>query len=960
MLTFDKEELEKDSQILGQLGEARKGIAAQLDELTQQVTKDTKISGDVAAQLVAMHATYQRALKAYEDETKEEITKAEAKSSGLDSDEAVAVHVGGLALGYGLAVFTGGLSLLLVPAAYVVPAALRKDSVDKAKIETEVKAKHSTTLASAQTKISDIEELKKQSLKNIKTSEQKRLYFGIVSEILLDNGIHIARQLEQFARFNDTTADAVFSDVEQGTRETLERLLKGQPTAKDIEDLLVLSKESGASSAHDPVQATLRQFVNHLIVPNKTYFQILASFSDDVRGQDLSAFPPLEILGQKPISFSGRIKHDAKNPTPKEAEELLTRAKAKVEVRQRIASNAVHEIFEGQGKTHLDKMRDLVNANEKEIGQYAEVFAGIENAVQALLERKKELEGAKRNKSSEIAQGEKANALTDAKICEFDSRHRARQEAAIKGSIVRSSVTVAGGAILAMLDGGAASGAVMASGASRMFKGFKENVLHPSAAMAGQYTTSSSETGALADYIATLQLEKVDVGALRKELANLEDAMVKTQKSEVFQRILKDEARRSHVAESLLIRSLVRNGYNNSLEIEELCQQSDVASVDAFLAHYEGSRLGLALKKHCHGLADSNDIAVIMCEADCLRGKPSGADKVLKEYVEEVIKPNVAAFYSKASKMDVIGQSNLTRLGNPLHFSTEMQIETNRAVRLLLANEFGMSVIGSHDVRGMFDFWLHRHGDKRLYDEKIRDGEMSDEYPDKRVSHLSGDHMERFVDMAKRSVASGRRSFPKVGDMFLRVCAYEYFLPQAVAVGGKDNIFMDFPEAPSAYPMVNRVISEFIRKMTFQHLDDYRAQVGERLDNVIAQTFIDFFAEIGQLHEQNATLSGGRGRLKDAANYEDYGPVFDRYVRNISRDAEGRFDLFMDIYARNLEKQMECSTEDDRQLLQEQLEKVEKAGRQGLSPAFVQPGSHEAKLRAHFDGHSGENMARRG
>ena len=270
-----------------------------------------------------------------------------------------------------------------------------------------------------------------------------------------------------------------------------------------------------------------------------------------------------------------------------------------------------------------------------------------------------------------------------------------------------------------------------------------------------------------------------------------------------------------------------------------------------------------------------------------------------------------------------------------------------------------MSVIGREDVRNAFDFWLHRHGDKHLYDEKIRDGEMADEYPAKRVSMVARDRMEGFVDMAKRSVASGRTSFPKVGDMFMRICAYEYFLPQSVHTGGKDNIFTDHPESPTAYPMVNEVVSEFVRRLSFSGIDEYRGKIGERLDNVIAQSFIDFFAHLGAQHDKDPKLAELRNRVRDTARYEDYGASFDRLSKSIVRDATQRFDQFLEVYRANLEKQLAISTLADRAVLEEQIDRVKDLGDGKLNTKIVRPGSHEARLLAHDEAHTGKNMLRR-
>ncbi len=52
------------------------------------------------------------------------------------------------------------------------------------------------------------------------------------------------------------------------------------------------------------------------------------------------------------------------------------------------------------------------------------------------------------------------------------------------------------------------------------------------------------------------------------------------------------------------------------------------------------------------------------------------------------------------------------------------------------------------------------------------------------------------------------------------------------------------PEAPAAYVMADEVIHRFIEQLKFSSIEHYRAKVGDRLDNLIAQTFMDFFAEL--------------------------------------------------------------------------------------------------------------------
>ncbi len=989
MFSKDVHEIDEGSEIIQQLLEARKGVTDKIDEMTSSITSTTSLSTEAAVKLVALHRDYERALKVIEDARDGARAEASKIASNHFSDADKENAIVGAGAGFGLALLatiaSGGVLAPLLLSGTVLGAGVGGSANDSEETKLRnklieekfaiVEGKHGADRDIRTNLIEGVKADQERYAQEIQTTEQRKLYEGIVVELLLTNGIKVARQLNQYAQFNGISVDDVFAIKDSELHDILDRVLKGQPKASDVDRLIAISGDLQNQNVVTPEIRTLKQFINHVVIPNKTYFDIAASYADDIRSQDLSTFPPLEILNDKSLTMSGRLVSTEGALTDearaaKEKKDLL-RKDAKVAVRERVVGDAVYHLMQESDQPHLKKMKALAQANEAEIEQYADIFSGVEEAMAKLAQSKAELGDGASKLSLEINEGEKSNKQIDSRIHETTSRNDAKQKAAKWGGYARSALAYGGAIALDMMGGmGAVTTTVAATDTSE--HGIKKllHFIKPHAAKAtkdsmhslsytgGQFVSTHVENSALDDYMFSLQLQKTDVVALQSEITNVQTAIRATQESEAFQALIHDEAKRSQVAETLLLRSIIRNGYNNSLEIEETCQQCGVVSIDDFLDHYKGTRLGLALKKQCHGIANSNDLSIILAEADCLRGDLSPHDQALKDYVEDMVKPNVASYYSKASKMDVITHHHLTGFGNELHFEAEMQLETARAVSVLLANEFGMSVVGREDVRGMFDFWLHRHGDRRLYDEKIRDGEMSDEYPDKRVSYMPEASIDRFVDMAKRSVSSGRKTFPKVGDMFMRICAYEYFLPQAIQTGGKDNIFTDNPESPSAYPMVNGVISDFVRRLSFTDIDDYRAKIGERLDNVIAQSFIDFFAKLGQEHQENDNLKGIRGRLKDAANYDDYAPVFDRYTKNITRDALTRFDLFLDVYKQNLEKQFECSTEKDRAVLTEQIEAVKELADGKLNPQIVKPGTHEAKLRAHDESHIGENILR--
>ncbi len=110
------------------------------------------------------------------------------------------------------------------------------------------------------------------------------------------------------------------------------------------------------------------------------------------------------------------------------------------------------------------------------------------------------------------------------------------------------------------------------------------------------------------------------------------------------------------------------------------------------------------------------------------------------------------------------------------------------------------------------------------------------------------------------------------------------------------------PEAPAAYVMADEVIHRFIEQLKFSSIEHYRTKVGDRLDNLIAQTFMDFFAELGNRHSADPTLGLKRAELKSAAGEDNaYGFAFDSYAKAITKDALSSFDLFLSLYRRNLE-----------------------------------------------------------
>jgi hypothetical protein len=147
--------------------------------------------------------------------------------------------------------------------------------------------------------------------------------------------------------------------------------------------------------------------------------------------------------------------------------------------------------------------------------------------------------------------------------------------------------------------------------------------------------------------------------------------------------------------------------------------------------------------------------------------------------------------------------------------------------------------------------------------------------------------------------------------------------------------------------------------MSLGPIGKYRQVVGDRLDNVIAQTFIDYFLALGVRHAEDKKISTHRRQLRESANSDGYGPVFSAYTRRITNDSTEQFQLFLEIYRQDLEKHLQVFTEEDRKALEEHLAALPDPSKTILTPPnIVRPGSHRARLLAAYEDHTLENLSK--
>jgi hypothetical protein len=186
---------------------------------------------------------------------------------------------------------------------------------------------------------------------------------------------------------------------------SLMALLKGNYTVEDLANLA--SFGATAKITESPEQRTLLQFINHSLLPSADYFEIWASKMSDLQklesevadaiwNKDLKDRPLLEVMGEKPVSLSGRrdvgkLAVDRKPQTPAErnahAREKERHAEAASMARQIL--DELHDPSSGTLKERHHRVKTMALESIREFNAF---FAGIEGslkAIDAALDRKR-------------------------------------------------------------------------------------------------------------------------------------------------------------------------------------------------------------------------------------------------------------------------------------------------------------------------------------------------------------------------------------------------------------------------------------------------------------------------------------------------------------------------------------------------------------------------------------------
>jgi len=464
-----------------------------------------------------------------------------------------------------------------------------------------------------------------------------------------------------------------------------------------------------------------------------------------------------------------------------------------------------------------------------------------------------------------------------------------------------------------------------------------------------------------------LASQQTDEQSIQNSIQAIKNEILQLTQSAEYQQQYGTAQKLDAVKKAYLAKSILDFGKSNHSQLEELCRENKINSLDSFVGEFD-SRLENALTNFCFGYADSNDLSVIIAEANSIdEFTTDPKEKVLREIVEEYIKPNIAAHYSHASQVDKIYQANLIGLGTDLYEARQMVCRaTDESLTALIGYQQSTqpalidgkySARGANDIRRVFEFWLHRHGDRTINDSRINDGETQIKFSPKRISAIPESDQKTFVEIVKQSHTLGQTSMPEISDDFQRLCAYEYFYHQdRNAIANGDKFFTDNPQVLASYPVVNSTVNYFIRSLNMKSLSHFREEVGDRLDNLLAQTTMDFFAELGHQHSSSVKVNQSKSDLLQAKTKPDlFALAFENHIKLLTKEAKNNLPLFLQIYERNLEKMLEVAQVEDRTLLLEQIDVVHELTKGKLKPNVVMPGSKAAIAIARNENHTFEN-----
>ena len=764
--------------------------------------------------------------------------------------------------------------------------------------------------------------------------------------------------IKQVAAIHNTDVDYIAGYLRHSAPSCLKpfvALLKANYSLNDLQILCDYAQTAPISGP--PEQLAFLQFINHSLVPHLDYFEIWASKIHDLsilkdeivsslKSRDIDNVPRLEILGQKSIQLSGRVvvKDPMKVDTPKKIEALTTGIQkgndARDQVQMLIAD--LNDPSKGDLKQRHDEVK-LKAQKEKE--KFEVFFNGLENAL-------KHVDASLNNATSQRAKVWQTfvsaeNLRNQIELAEFNSPENVR-------AFNRKKLWAATGGSLAGLD-------ITAFG--RFFAGWAQNDVIEERGKE-EFTIKMKSL---------LARQGGNPDELRKAVDSLDKEIEKLAGDKEFNTFLSQSGAMENVRSIYMIFTRLIAGESNIAMLEEYAQASGYKKVDDFIAAWKSAngRLAQAMEKFAYGFANTNDLDVIIAESNVIAEKnPNPEDlkqKVLLEYVEDVIKPNYSDMARQASIVDHLQMRNALYTGHPFHsFGEVVKKETDAALRALLSGKGDFTFVGSNDIHQLFGFYLARHGEETFIDPHN---------PKIRKPKLMEVSLNNELQVRNKEVAAARDAdtvIPRLTNVFVEICTHEYLLSQGVNVI-KDKHLATAPEVLGATEMVNETVKAFIKELALakgcealvegQKNPDGTpkkpGRIGALVEGLIADSCIQYFSQLGAMHYHDDAVQTKLKMVKNAYKGENFSLPHSMYTKTITGKAiapEG-YQMFLNIYQQNLEKYLEVATRENKKALLDQLSQLKETMKDiQLKEGTVLPGSEEARLRAHYRNHSLGNV----
>lgn len=716
-----------------------------------------------------------------------------------------------------------------------------------------------------------------------------------------------------------------------------------------------------------PEEKAYRQFIRQSVLPHQDFFEIWASKVDDlscyqsevsdfIRNTTLEHRPMLEMFGEKKLLVSDSYRLKDGDLTPKINSDRNEKAQQLLDAYNLSAQNRVKELvfalFENKADDLKDRQKVVCEKALTDINDFIKFFAGIyegiEKCAQELTKIIPQIEKMQRQWDTYVTQ-EAQRRMLAARNPEAVHEHNSKlNKWGLLGSVIVDgllwSIGVPSFHTLAYVG---------STYAVNQIRNYGTRVRQEQEQAIYQWAQENQTA--------------IDPYAVRNALEKLESEFKKLSENKEFLQYLARNPMLSDIKALYMLLPRLVAGETNVMGMEKPLMVAGYKKIDDFIADIDldNPRLAIAMKNFLTGLADSNDLKIIVAEANIINVPATPRESVLVAYTEKVIKEHYRDQSRQASIMDVLKMRNAIYTGHLFYsFNEVAKKDSDPALRALLGGSGSFMFAGNNDVRQIFDYYQNRHGEVFFVDLMDRNKRQI-----KLVKLIDDPSLKIFVDEASLE-RNANSLIPRVPSIFLEVCAYEFLLSQGKNIA-KDRRLAQCPEALATLRLVNSLTRQIVMDMGIQRFIGHTkedAVEGIELGALIAQSFVDFYSQMGSwIDEENEDLIDSKKgdvkeklqKLRNAYFGENFSLANTIYYEALEDYIHAQAGVFVQVYKLNLEKYLEVATHQNKSAMLAQLDKIpDEKALQWMKPwnevwsDFLMPHTEKALIAARYNNHS--------